>query len=99
MTGEAYLSALQAFTEAHKIPRDVASRLRKAGEELGELSEAAMNHDIPALTEEACDLVNVSIDLLTRVVGTKLLWQVLVENLITKDAKYLAGARRTEERK
>ena len=97
MTGEAYLEALSKFTTEHSIPRDIASRIRKASEELGELSEAAVNREWQEIKTEACDLVNVAFDLLRCVSNDP--WAALMENLAEKDAKYKVGQQRTEEKK
>lgn len=97
MAGKLYISALNRFTAEHQIPRDIASRIRKLGEEHGELSEAIINRDLAAMQEEAADLVNVAFDLLS--ILTKDPWAALMENLAEKDRKYKEGKQRLEAKK
>lgn len=99
-----YLLQLQRFTRANAIPRDLASRIRKAGEELGELSEAAIlegwfggsGRDVRS---EAADLINVGVDILLITAGDGpdaplSVYPWLILNLMEKAAKYDRGENR-----
>jgi NTP pyrophosphatase (non-canonical NTP hydrolase) len=94
---QSYIDALNKFVTDHQIPRDIASRVRKANEELGEVAECAINGDIYNLESEICDMVNVAFDMLCCV--TKDPFALLMENLAAKDAKYKAGNQRIEDKK
>lgn len=101
-----YLRELIAFTVDNEIPRDLPSRVRKAGEEFGELAEAVANslgRFSPNVENEAADLINVGLDviLLGLPEGTPFaeVLRILTDNLRTKAAKYRAGKQRTEERR
>jgi len=92
-----YIEALNAFTTTHQIPRDLASRIRKANEELGELSETIINGNVYEIEAEACDLCNVAFDILQVLTNDPL--AALLRNLEVKDAKYREGMQRIEARK
>lgn len=94
---KAYTEALAAFITTHEIPRDLASRIRKANEELGELSETIINGNIYEMEAEACDLCNVAFDILRVLVKDP--EAALLRNLEVKSAKYEAGRQRTEPKK
>lgn len=97
MNQNLYIVTLDRFTAENGIPRDLASRIRKAGEELGELSEAIINREISEIQAEACDLVNVAVDILRIVANDP--WAALMDNLAEKDRKYKEGRQRTEAKK
>lgn len=97
-----YLYILRRFVSGNKIPRDLASRIRKAGEELGELGEAAIlstgiaNRDVMS---EAADLINVGIDILMichddRPDSMDKVFPWLIYNLLEKAEKYDRGENR-----
>ncbi|CAK0767472.1 hypothetical protein CCP3SC15_360010 [Gammaproteobacteria bacterium] len=99
-----YLRQLQRFTRANAIPRDLASRIRKAGEELGELSEAAIlegwfGESGRDVRSEAADLINVGVDILLITAGDGpdamlSVYPWLILNLMEKAAKYDRGENR-----
>lgn len=106
-----YLVLLRRFVLSNRIPRDLASRIRKAGEELGELGEAAVlsqygagtsDHtpDVRDVMSEAADLINVGIDMLMICAGDSpdsidKVFPWLIYNLMEKAGKYDRGENRT----
>ena len=105
-----YLIFLRRFVSANKIPRDLAGRIRKAGEELGELAEAAVLSSHGAGTSdfspewrdvmsETADLINVGVDILMISAGDSpesidKVFPFLIYNLMEKAAKYDRGENR-----
>jgi NTP pyrophosphatase (non-canonical NTP hydrolase) len=99
-----YLVQLRRFTSSNSFPRDLASRTRKAAEELGELSEAVVLEAMfggrtREIREEAADFVNVGMDILliTGGDGPDAMLSVypwLNFNLLEKATKYERGENR-----
>lgn len=98
-----YLLFLRRFVAGNNIPRDLASRIRKAGEELGELGEAAViaayGNGTRDVMSEAADLINVGIDILMICAddGPDSMDKVfpwLIYNLMEKAGKYDRGENR-----
>lgn len=97
MQPELYTKALNRFITDHNIPRDLASRVSKAAEELGEVAECAINRDLDNLEGEVCDLCNVAFDMLQMLTSDP--WGALLRNPAVKDEKYREGRRRVEAKK
>lgn len=98
-----YLLQLRRFTKKNEIPRDLASRIRKAGEELGELAEAMVNGNLSEIMSEAGDGINVLVDVLIICSGDNPrsslnIYPFLIQNLRDKAEKYDQGENRTGER-
>lgn len=98
-----YLLQLRRFVSKNEIPRDLASRLRKAGEELGELGEAMVNGNLAPIMSEAGDGINVLIDILLICAGdgpraSTCIYPFLIQNLKDKAEKYDAGDQRLGDR-
>jgi NTP pyrophosphatase (non-canonical NTP hydrolase) len=98
-----YLLQLRRFVKKNEIPRDLASRVRKLGEEIGELSEALINGDLSAILTETGDSINVLVDMLMINWGdgpraSVGVYPFLIENLKAKAAKYDQGEQRLGDR-